>query len=79
MFFKVIRFLNGGTLMKKILTLCLIGGAFALSACAQNTGTADYSYESQAPYAAERTVGTEEIRAVRTKSAETMFNTRQRK
>ena len=44
--------------MKKLLTVSVIGAAMMLSACASQDSSADYSYENQAPYASERTVGT---------------------
>lgn len=43
--------------MKKLFTVSVIGAAMMLSACASQDSSADYSYESQAPYASERTVG----------------------
>lgn len=56
--------------MKKFLMFCLLGTAVvALSACAKERGDADYGYEREAPYAAERTVGD--------KPAEEVFHRRQ--
>lgn len=43
--------------MNKLFTLSLVCGALALSACAQKNADANYGYETQAPYADERTVG----------------------
>lgn len=46
--------------MKKVITLCLVGTVLALTACANKMrGDTDYSYENQAPYAKDRTVGGE--------------------
>ena len=42
--------------MKKFASLALIACVMALSACASK-GSADYGYETNAPYASERTVG----------------------
>ena len=60
--------------MKKLIATLMIGSALALTACAAD-GSADYSYESQAPYADERTVGNETPAA----PAERVFEQRQRK
>lgn len=59
--------------MKKLIATLMIGSALALTACAAD-GSADYSYESQAPYADERTVGAQEAAP-----AERVFEQRQRK
>ncbi len=48
--------------MKKILSLCLIGTALSLSACASGERNADYSYETAAPYTESRTVGAKEVK-----------------
>ncbi len=48
--------------MKKVLSVCLLGTALALSACASNERNADYSYETAAPYTESRTVGAKEVR-----------------
>ena len=61
--------------MRKFMTIALVGVAMSLSACAGTDGEADYSYESQAPYADERTVGAEEAPA----PAERVFERRQMK
>lgn len=61
--------------MKNIVSLAIIGASLALTACS-NTGSADYSYESQAPYADERTVGSVETPV---KKADTIFQGRQAK
>lgn len=46
--------------MKKLMTLAMIGAAsLTLAACTAD-GEADYTYEQQAPFADERTVGTVE-------------------
>ena len=55
----------------------IVGSALGLSACAGTDGEADYSYETQAPYADERTVGAEE--EVVAAPAERVFERRQRK
>ena len=60
--------------MNKLFTLILVGSALALSACAQNKG-ADYGYETQAPYADERTEGAMQQPA----PAERVFNNAQQK
>jgi len=64
--------------MRKFFTIALVGTAMALTACAGTDGEADYSYESEAPYADERTVGAEEeiVEPVR---AERVFRQQQRK
>ena len=58
--------------MKKLMTLCMVGSAMALSACASNGSDVDYSYEQQAPYAEERTAsgGPEDVVVVETKKVE---------
>ncbi len=66
--------------MNKFMTVFAVGAVLALSACAAQNGESDYGYESEAPYASERTVGTEEKSAVRTtKKADRMFSKSQRK
>ena len=52
----------------------MVGSALLLTACAAD-GQADYSYESQAPYADERTVGDTAAPA----PAERVFEQKQRK
>ena len=66
--------------MKKFVTTLLVGSALALGACAANSD-ADYNYETQAPYADERTVGSEEAPVVVTepRRAERVFESSQRK
>lgn len=60
--------------MKKFLCMAMAGAFFTLSACADNSNMeADYSYESQAPYGDERTVGGSEDRGDR------LFRSRQLK
>ncbi len=63
--------------MKKLITTLMIGSAMALTACANTTSEADYSYEANAPYASERTVGAKEEAAK--PQAERVFESRQRK
>lgn len=75
--------------MKKLMTACVFGSAMALSACVTDSSTVDYSYEKQAPYADERTVGSmgeEEVvvvapakAKVETKTADRMYDDAQRK
>lgn len=60
--------------MKKLITILLVGSALSLTACAGTDHNADYGYESQAPYANERTVGAEEP-----VQAERVFERSQRK
>lgn len=48
--------------MKKVLSLCLLGTALSLSACAGGERNADYSYETAAPYTESRTVGAKEVK-----------------
>ena len=48
--------------MKKVLSMCLLGTALALSACASGERNADYSYETAAPYTESRTVGAKEVK-----------------
>lgn len=43
--------------MKKLFTLALVGCALSLTACASQRGDSNYGYETQAPYADERTEG----------------------
>lgn len=63
--------------MRKFIATLVLGSAMALTACAATDGESDYSYETQAPYADERTVGSEEeVVAVK---AERVFQKRQRK
>jgi hypothetical protein len=59
--------------MKKLVTFCVLGAALAVTACTAQRGDANYGYEQQAPYASERTVGSE------TKSAEPVFQKSQHK
>ena len=61
--------------MKKFVTTLVLGSALALTACAGTDTEADYSYEAQAPYADERTVGAQEEPV----KAERVFESRQRK
>ncbi len=68
--------------MRKFVTTLLVGSALSLTACAGTETDADYSYETQAPFADERTVGTEEEVVVRTappQRAERVFERQQRK
>jgi len=58
--------------MKKIFTMVLVCGTLGLTACDPHRG-ADYGYETQAPYATERTVGAQ------TAPAERVFEQRMRK
>ncbi len=60
--------------MRKLIAILVMGSALGLTACAAD-GSADYSYESQAPYADERTVGEEG----RPAPAERVFESKQRK
>lgn len=62
--------------MRKFVTTFLVGAALSLTACAGTDHSADYGYESEAPYADERTVGAEEEAPVR---AERTFERVQRK
>ncbi|MFN3826659.1 MAG: hypothetical protein ACK4NR_03435 [Micavibrio sp.] len=48
--------------MKTIASVCLLGTVLALSACAGGNHSADYSYETAAPYTESRTVGSKEVR-----------------
>lgn len=48
--------------MKKFASLALIAAVMALSACASK-GSADYGYETNAPYGSERTVGAQKTQA----------------
>ncbi|MCB9987784.1 MAG: hypothetical protein H6868_00455 [Rhodospirillales bacterium] len=63
------------------MTVCMIGAAMAVSACAANGDDVDYSYERQAPYADERTATSMEAPApvVETHKAERVFESAQRK
>jgi hypothetical protein len=61
--------------MKKFVMISLVGAALSLSACAAD-GQANYTYENEAPYASERTVGTS---GATTTTADTMYSNRQRK
>ncbi len=61
--------------MKTLATLCMVGSVLALSACAGDRN-ADYSYETAAPYASERTVGAEDSPVVK---PERTFESRMRK
>lgn len=60
--------------MKKITTLIIAGAVLGLTACADTTTEADYSYESRAPYGNERTVG-----ADAPVTADRVFEKRQKK
>jgi uncharacterized lipoprotein YmbA len=60
--------------MKKFMTIMLVGTALALTACSSTEKEADYSYETEAPYADERTVGAEIVAP-----AEKVFVAKQRK
>ncbi len=62
--------------MRKFITVFMVGAAMALTACAATDGESDYSYETQAPYADERTVGDEGAESA---GAERVFQRRQRK
>lgn len=55
--------------MKKLMTMTMICGAMAVSACASNGSNTDYTGEVAAPYADERTVGHEEMMAAPAKTA----------
>jgi len=61
--------------MKKLMMTMMFGTALALSACAGTDGSADYGYETQAPYADDRTVGADEA----PRQAEQVFEKRQMK
>jgi hypothetical protein len=65
------------TIMKKIYTISLLAVALAAGACA-NKKSADYTYETQAPYADERTVG-EQPAPVVNHTPERTFEKAQRK
>lgn len=72
--------------MKKLMTVCVLGAAAALSACASSGSDVDYSYEKNAPYGEERTVGSmEEVVVVKeeapveVKKAAPMYDAAQRK
>ena len=65
--------------MKKIFTVSMVCVALAASACANTDRNADYTYETQAPYASERTVGDETVTAAPQSSGQRMFESRQRK
>lgn len=61
--------------MKKFLCMAMAGALLTVSACANNTDAeSDYSYETQAPFADERTVGGQNV-----ERADTLFRSRQRK
>lgn len=62
--------------MNKFIATLMVGAALTLSACAGTDHNADYGYESQAPYADERTVGAEDRPAPQ---PERVFEQRQRK
>ncbi len=64
--------------MKKFVTTLMVGSAMALAACAPTKTEADFGYETQAPYADERTVGRVQQPAPAPR-AERVFETRQRK
>lgn len=57
--------------MKKFASLALIASVMALSACASK-GSANYGYETNAPYASERTVGAQTKKANKTYKATQM-------
>lgn len=61
--------------MKKLITTLMVGSALVLSACASTDTQSDYGYETQAPYASERTVGSQ----TEPQQAERVFQQRQRK
>jgi hypothetical protein len=63
--------------MKKFAAITVIGAALALSACADNKQSVDYGYEKSAPYASNRTVGTEQ--AVPARKGDTVFKAKQNK
>lgn len=58
--------------MKKVITLSLMGAVLALAACSHKQAV-DYGYEKQAPYSADRTVGTS------TTSGNAVFKAKQNK
>lgn len=62
--------------MQKLVTAMLLGAVLSLTACAGTDHKATYGYEQQAPYADERTVGSQEPAAM---PAERTFESRQRK
>jgi hypothetical protein len=66
--------------MKKFFTVLLVGSAMSLGACAGNQN-ADYSYEQQAPFAEDRTVGAQEVVVTRPapRRVEQVFEATQRK
>jgi hypothetical protein len=61
--------------MKKLVAITVIGAALALSACA-NKQAVDYGYEKQAPYASDRTVGSQQAT---TTSGAAVFKSKQNK
>jgi hypothetical protein len=70
------------TTMKKLYTISLLAVALAAGACA-NKKNVDYTYETQAPYADERTVGEQQPVVTQdratTQNSERMFEKTQRK
>lgn len=60
--------------MKKVITTLMVGAVLSLAACAAD-GNADYGYETNAPYANERTVGDQK----QPMQAERTFEQKQRK
>lgn len=63
--------------MRSFVTALFVGSCLALSACAGTETEADYSYEAEAPYADERTVGAEPEGS--THDADRVFMEKQRK
>ena len=59
--------------MKKFVTMIAAGALLTVAACANTDSEADYSYESQAPYGDERTVGDDGAQG------DMLFERRQRK
>jgi hypothetical protein len=67
--------------MKKLYTISLLAVALAAGACA-NKKNVDYTYETQAPYAEERTVGDQPVvthDSATQQTSERMFEKTQRK
>jgi len=62
--------------MKKFLSLALISASLLSVAACANKGSADYGYETKAPYADERTVGADQKPV---KKADKVFKARQAK
>jgi hypothetical protein len=65
--------------MKKVSMIALMAVALAAGACANKQPAADYTYETQAPYAEERTVGEQQQAPVVEHQAERNFDRAQRK